>query len=106
MPIQKIIQLDISNFKTIQFDYSFLQRMINRLIEGQHRYGKHTAKKARRSWILRMRLELEQYESTGDKERLINIANYAWLEQMNPEHPNAHFNRESKSATRKWSCRL
>lgn len=75
----------------------FLQRMANRAQVGRWRYGPDDRKKR---YMTRLRAELDKYEETGNTEHLINIANYAFLESVCPEHPQAHFNNKVGSATR------
>lgn len=75
----------------------FFQRMANRITVGEWRYD---APNARKRYLSRMKAELDKYEETGNTEHLINIANYAFLESVCPEHPQAHFNNKVGSATR------
>jgi hypothetical protein len=72
----------------------FLQGMINRLIIGNHRYGSPDRRKA---YTQRLATELTRYKATGNREHLINIANYALLESLTaPYH-----DPTAPSATRK-----
>ena len=75
----------------------FCQRMANRLIVGEWRYGKANS---RQRYMSRLRKELKAYEKSGNAEQLVNIANYAFLEMIQPEHPQAHFNNLVRSRTR------
>jgi hypothetical protein len=75
----------------------FVQKMANRLIVGHWRYG---APDKRQKYLTRMKKELEAYVKTGNVEQLINIANYAMLESIAPEHPQAHFDNTINSVTR------
>jgi hypothetical protein len=75
----------------------FVQRQANRLAVGHLRYGPaHRRKK----YMSRLQIELDAYKESGNREHLINIANYAILESFAPEHPQAHFDNMAASATR------
>lgn len=75
----------------------FVQRMANRLMVGEWRYG---APDPRQRYMSRMVEEVKAYKQSGNSEHLMNIANYAWLESVAPEHPRNHFNAYVPSATR------
>ena len=73
--------------------------MANRLIMGNYRYDKgYPIKRAK--FLTRLKLEIEEYEKSGNQEHLINIANYAFLEMEAPEHKNSHFKEVDFSVTR------
>lgn len=71
--------------------------MANRLAVGEFRYG---SPNRRQKYMSRLEKELEAYKESGNREQLINIANYAILESIAPEHPQAHFDNTVASATR------
>jgi len=75
----------------------FMQRQANRLTVGHFQYG---APNRRKKYMSRLETELDAYKDTGNREHLINIANYAILESVAPEHPQAHFDNMVASATR------
>lgn len=76
---------------------SFLQQMINRIGFGYFRYGGPDKKQ---HYMTRMELELKAYKKTGNRESLINLANYAFLESLTPENPKFHFDNTVASVTR------
>ena len=76
---------------------AFMQQMINRLEQGQARYGKP---RIENGYLTRLGLELKAYRRTGNQEHLINIANYCWLERGWPEHKKAHLDVGVGSVTR------
>ena len=78
----------------------FAQEQANRLCFGGYRYDKGRPVKAAR-YMTRMLLEVAAYVSTGNKEHLRNIANYAFLESEAPEHGNFHDDTKAASATRR-----
>lgn len=75
----------------------FIQRMANRIAVGEIRYGKPDAKK---KYLTRLKLELKEYNRTGNGEHLFNIANYCYLESVAPEHKNYHEQTNIESVTR------
>ena len=75
----------------------FAQAMVMRLMQGWPTYGFD----ARFQYLTRLEKEVAKYRETGNKEHLINIANYAYLESEKPEHPGSHWDNGVKSVTRK-----
>lgn len=55
----------------------FFQRMADRMWIGSFQYG---ASDPRKLYLRRLIMELDAYNTSGNKEHLINIANYALLE--------------------------
>lgn len=55
----------------------FFQRMADRMWIGSFQYG---AGNPRELYLRRLIMELDAYNASGNKEHLINIANYALLE--------------------------
>ena len=77
---------------------SFLQKVANRRMQGQSRYGDPHAG---RLYLTRLAAELKAYRKTGNAEHLLNIAVYAHLEMEAPEHPRAHLDATVVSVTRR-----
>lgn len=80
-----------------EFVQDFLQKMMNRMGVGYVRYG--TVDKRQR-YMTRLEVEFRAYKKTGNKEHLLNIANYAVLESMAPEHKKFHDDSSVDSVTR------
>ena len=76
----------------------FLQQMTNRRGVGYLRYG---LVRHRQGYMSRLEKELAVYKCTGNREQLLNIAVYAFLESYAPENSKYHFDNTVKSATRK-----
>lgn len=76
---------------------SFLQLVVNRIVQGHYRYG---PPRKSRKYRKRMRLELGEYDRTGNFENLLNSAVYHWLESMAPQNKKFHFDNTADSATR------
>lgn len=80
----------------------FTQEAANRLAQGYPTYeapygGPHAINK----YMSRLEKELQAYRRTGNREHLINIQNYAYLESRAPENPRFHYDNTVMSATRK-----
>jgi hypothetical protein len=76
----------------------FLQQMTNRRGVGYLRYGLVLH---RQGYMSRLESELKAYKRTGNREQLINIAVYAFLESYAPENEKHHFDNTVRSVTRK-----
>ena len=80
-----------------QMAEAFFQRMVYRLQMGWvHGYGFNR----RYRYMTRLVKEYIAYVRTGNKEHLLNVANYAYLEFYNPEHPGAHYDPFADSVSR------
>ena len=77
---------------------AFLQQMANRAVVGHVRYGRPDTRKR---YMSRIEKELEVYKSDGNREQLLNIAVYCFLESVAPEHPSHHHDATTPSATRR-----
>lgn len=66
----------------------FAQQMFNRITVGEVRYG---APGREKGYMSKMEREVKAYRRTGNREHLINVANFAWLESEWPEHAHHHF---------------
>jgi hypothetical protein len=73
---------------------SLFQLMANRLTVGHVRYPNGS------KFITRLKEELKVYQKKGNAEQLLNIANYALLEYLKPEHKNFHHDNKVDSVTR------
>lgn len=73
----------------------FEQLMRNRLLIGRFRYGKMSdPNKGKFDMVGSMIYRLRLYQSTGNLEHLVDVANLALVEFVHPQHPNAHFDAE------------
>lgn len=75
----------------------FLQQMCNRRTIGFLRYGQINS--AQR-YMSRLLTEAKAYKKGGNKEQLLNIAVYAFLESYAPENKRFHHNASADSVTR------
>jgi len=85
-------------------DVGFLQMMVNRCIVGFHRYGPFYLighhNRSDRKPLDRLRECLKKYEKTGNREMLVDAANYLMSEFTNPHHPKAHLKCEDQGVRR------
>lgn len=73
------------------WDESFLRYMRNRLLMGRLRYGTKKFTKVRYNYTKSVADKIRLYEQTGNRELLVDIANYCMLEFRHGRHPKAHF---------------
>lgn len=81
-----------------EFSESFTTLMKNRMIVSYYKYGgvKQTYPElADAIACLEQRLDL--YKKTGNLEHLVDVANFAMIEFMQPRHPGAHFEAKDSS---------
>lgn len=76
--------------------YEFLRTITNYMINGHCRYGEP---KKTQLYLDSLTEELKRYKRSGNREHLINIAVYCWLEMVAPQHNNHHWKDTEKSAT-------
>lgn len=75
-----------------EFAHSFIQGMLDRMATSFFKYGKLSdAYPHKVSAIESLHLRLEKYRLTGNKEFLMDVANFAMIEFMHPAHADAHF---------------
>lgn len=83
----------------------FVQHQANRLAFGYPRYearnGGRPSKK--QNYLTRLEKELKKYKKNGNREHLLNISNYAWLESQAPQNPKYHWDVSEISASRPHS---
>ena len=82
---EKILQTEYSNL--------FDELRKNRMVVSFYKYGalKINAGDKLVDEMESLKLRLKKYESTGNTEFLIDIANFAMIEFMYPQHPKAFF---------------
>lgn len=94
----KIHWIEVLRNKPIVKQFNdFTQKMANRLILGNMRYGDPNKDK---KYLTRLNIEIKAYRRTGNAEHLYNIANYCVLETIAPENKKFHFDPMVDSATR------
>lgn len=79
----------------------FVQHQANRLAVGYAQYEiKQGGPSRENCYMWRLGEELRAYRRTGNREHLLNIANYAWLESQAPENKKFHWDNSVDSVTR------
>jgi len=83
---------DVLNLYSENWSSEFENLMRNRLIMGALRYNSKRLKTGNKyDLIASIKSRINKYEATGNKEWLVDVANYCLLEFVNETHPNAHF---------------
>jgi hypothetical protein len=83
----------------------FAQQMANRLIVGSWRYD-HGKPIVAARFLTRLKVEVKEYERTGDREHLINAANYCCLEDIAPENEKWHKGNDNKPSVTRDKLRM
>jgi hypothetical protein len=94
-----------ANVPDTEFSEEFVDFQKNRMALSYYKYGPvSNAFPSRVDAIETAERYLELYKQSGNKERLVDAANYLMIEFMHPKHPDAHFKAtDSKgSPGRKW----
>lgn len=84
----------MSDFGTIletEFSEDFIQKMRNRMVTSFYKYGPVEQNAGRTDEIESLKDRVGLYEKTGNTEWLIDVANFAMIEFMFPQHKKAHF---------------
>jgi hypothetical protein len=72
----------------------------NSFIMSHHKYGEPKDNYGRdtcpNSALKNLKAQIEYYETTGNLDGLVNVANYAELEFQYPSVPNAHLDRRNE----------
>jgi len=79
----------------------FTQQIANRLAQAYPRYeSEHGGLHKSQRYMTRLGLELRAYRKTGNREHLLNISAYAYLESQAPENARFHYDQSAGSVTR------
>lgn len=85
----------LEELQQTEWSTEFEMCMRRRLIIGAFRYGRfQDPKKWRYDLLGGLGKKLQAYQKTGNRENLVDIANYALLEFVRPSHVKAHFAAE------------
>ena len=77
---------------TSEFSNTFVQGMYDRMAMSYFKYGKVAdAYPKVIDAIASLKKRLENYETDGNTEWLMDVANFAMIESMRPKHSKAHF---------------
>lgn len=75
-----------------EFNTPFVQGMADRMATSWFKYGCHADNaKAGVDFLASLDTRLAKYREDGNTEWLMDVANLAMIEYMNPSHPEAHF---------------
>ena len=104
MPDHLLIKIKVppslARVRDLRLLVEWFQQLANRLLVGALRYEIH-GPQPENMCLSRLRTELKAYERNGNREHLRNLANYAYLESVAPQHPRHHDDPLTRSATRR-----
>lgn len=89
-----------------EFDIRFVQGMADRMSTSYFKYGLVTdAYPTRVNAVESLKRRLDRYETDGNTEWLMDVANFAMIEFMRPRHSAAHYNPtdSNQSPGRVWN---
>jgi hypothetical protein len=74
------------------FSNEFIELMQNRIVVSHNKYGWMSKTYPELAQAVKsIQTRLDKYLETGNREWLVDIANFAMIEYMYPSHKNAHF---------------
>lgn len=89
---KETVRVDLDDLRRTEWCEEFEHLQRNRLILGAMRYGRLGAPgKPRWDRVPDMIRRLEAYQSDGNLEHLVDVANLAMLEFVEGRHPKRHF---------------
>lgn len=69
----------------------FIELMMNRIVVSHYKYGWMSLNYPELAQAVKsIQTRLDMYMETGNREWLVDVANFAMIEYMYPSHPNAH----------------
>lgn len=83
--------VNIDDIAKSQMSNRFIELMRNRMILGTLRYGRYQDNKKKYDRVGSIKKRLELFESTGNSEYLVDIANFCMIEFEVSDHPKFHF---------------
>lgn len=93
---------EFSDILKTEWSYKFEELMKQAMIMSYHKYGalrkNHSKENNHMDAIANLKKRLEKYEETGNTEFLVDVANFAMIEFVHPQHENAHFKGTAENA--------
>ena len=86
--------MEFDKILSTEYSSDFDKKRKNRMIMSYYKYGPikiNYGDSRLVNSIDSLKVRLAKYEETGNTEFLADIANFAMIEYMHPQHPNAHF---------------
>ena len=85
----------LDELRQTEWSTAFEQHMRNRLLMGAFRYRMFCEPENwRYDFVLGIAKKVRLYQESGNTEHLVDVANYALLEFVQPKHPDAHWRAE------------
>lgn len=89
------VDIDHTDILKTEWSYRFEELMKKAMIMSYYKYGaivkNHSKDNNHMDAVANLIKRLEKYKETGNTEFLVDVANFAMIEFMNPQHENAHF---------------
>lgn len=85
----------IEDARKANFSVDFVRKMENRVLTSYFKYGDAGVNAKSGDFIANVKQRVDKYLVDGNTEWLVDAANFAMLEFMYPQHPNAHFRATS-----------
>lgn len=84
---------DFQNILSSEYSVTFDDLRKKQMVAGHFKYGsvRENASQKYVDYIATLTKRLQAYKETGNTEFLADIANFAMIEFMYPQHPNAHY---------------
>lgn len=78
-----------------EWSYKFEELQKKAMVMSYYKYGaikkNHSKEDNHMDAVSNLLKRLENYQKSGNTEFLVDVANFAMIEFMNPQHENAHF---------------
>jgi hypothetical protein len=74
-----------------EFCEPFADGMRRRMAVSFHKYGRVADAAGKMDAVASLKTRLAKYEEDGNIEWLMDVANFAMIEYMQPQHPDAHY---------------
>ena len=88
------VDKEFSEILKTEWSYRFEELQKKAMVMSYYKYGRinqnHKSDNLMDA-VKNLKKRLEMYESTGNTEFLVDVANFAMIEFMCPQHPKAHF---------------
>lgn len=89
------VDIDHADILKTEWSYRFEELMKKAMIMSYYKYGairkNHSKDDNHMDAVANLIKRLEKYKETGNTEFLVDVANFAMIEFMSPQHKNAHF---------------
>ena len=88
------VDTEFKDILSTEWSYKFEELQKKAMVMSYYKYGKINQNHKQDNLmdaVSNLKKRLERYEETGNTEFLVDVANFAMIEFMCPQHPKAHF---------------